>query len=166
MLATEKIDALWIVPVFEHPFGKDSAKFEERVDMCRLAFEKLGDRVRVIEIERDLPKPSYTVQTLSTLHAVRPGIAPTLIIGSDIVPELPRWQSPEFLTVLSRIVVVPRQGAPLLEPSDLDVKIYRGFSLPKVSSTAIKVALKSGHSVDRLLDRTVVSYIQKNGLYA
>ncbi len=166
MLATEKLEQLWIIPVFQHPFGKTSADFEARVEMCRLAFAHLGEAVKVVEIERALPKPSYTVQTLSALHAVRAGIRPTLVLGSDIVPELPRWRDPERLPQLSRIVVVPRQGAPLLHvPSDLDIKVYRGFRLPKVSSTAIKKSLGSGEPVDGWLDVRVLDYIQRNSLY-
>lgn len=166
MLATEKLEQLWVVPVYEHPFGKSSADFEARVAMCRLAFSHLGEAVKVVELERDLPKPSYTVQTLSVLHALRPGIKPTLVIGSDIVPELPRWRDPERLTQLSRIIVVPRQGAPPLDPPpDLDVKVYRGFRLPKVSSTAIKKALRYGETVDGLLDRQVLEYIRDYTLY-
>ncbi len=167
ILATEHVDEMWIIPVGEHPFGKGSVGFDHRVAMCRRAFSHLGDRVKVVEIERVLPRPSYTVQTLSALHAVRAGIEPTLVIGSDIIPELPRWRDPEKLPVLSRLVVVPRQGAPEIEPPEnLDIKIYRGFRLPKVSSTAIKKALKHGETVDGLLDHTVWSYIRDNALYS
>lgn len=167
MLATEGIEQLWVIPVFEHPFGKSSARFEDRMEMCRRAFARLGSAVQVVPIERDLPQPSYTVQTLSALHAVRPGIKPTLVIGSDIVPELPRWRDPERLPQLSRIVVVPRQGAPRIDPpKDLDIKIYRGFRLPMVSSTAIKKALRGGGSVDGWLDLDVLAYIDELGLYA
>jgi len=157
---------LWVIPVWRHPFGKDSVSFEHRVDMCRRAFGLLGTRVRVVEIERVLPTPSYTVQTLSAIHAVRPGVQPTLIIGSDIVPELPRWRDPERLPSLSNLIVVPRQGAPDLEPpADLPIKIYSGFRLPKVSSSAIKMALLTGGNVDGLLDLDVLSYIREHGLY-
>lgn len=167
MLATEELEQLWVMPVFEHPFGKASTDFEARLEMCRLAFAHLGDAVRVVDIERHLPSPSYTVQTLSALHAVRPGIKPTLVIGSDIVPELPRWRDPERLPQLSRLVVVPRQGAaPLESPENLDIKVSRGFRLPKVSSTAIKKALRHGESVDGLLDLRVLRFIQERGLYS
>lgn len=166
MLSTQPLDELWVVPVWRHPFGKDSVSFEHRVEMCQLAFEMLGTRVRIVEIERVLPVPSYTVQTLTALHAVRPGIRPTLVIGSDIVPELPRWREPERLPSLSNLVVVPRQGAPELEPpEDLPIKIYQGFRLPNVSSTAIKMALLTGGNVDGLLDLRVLVYIRANGLY-
>jgi ADP-ribose pyrophosphatase len=166
ILATEDVDEMWVIPVGEHPFGKDSVGFDHRVAMCREAFAMLGDRVKVVEVEQVLPRPSYTVQTLSALHAVRAGIEPTLVIGSDIVPELPRWRDPEKLPVLSRLIVVPRQGAPEIEPSDeFDIKIYRGFRLPKVSSTAIKKALKHGENVEGLLDKRVLDYIRTNDLY-
>jgi len=166
ILATENIEELWVVPVFAHPFGKESVGFDHRLAMCRLGFGLLGNAVRVCEIERELPRPSYTVQTLSALHAVRPGIKPTLVIGSDIVRELPDWREPEKLPILSRLVVVPRQGAPELEPpEDLDVKIHRGFRLPKVSSTAIREALRHGTYVEGLLVDDVIAYIHKHGLY-
>ncbi len=166
MLATEALDALWIMPVAAHPFGKDSVSFEHRVEMCRIAFRHLP-QVRVIEIEEYLPKPSFTVQTLSALHAVRPGIKPTLIIGSDIIPELPLWRDPEKLPELSNMVVVPRQGAPEIEPRlDLPIKIYQGFRLPKVSSSAIKKALQSGGDVDGLLDLRVEAYVDQHRLYS
>ena len=166
MLATEAIDELWIIPVFNHPFGKHSAEFSDRVAMCRRAFGMLGERVKIVEIERELPSPSYTVQTLSALHAVRAGIVPTLIIGSDIVPDLPRWQDPDKLPVLSKLLVVPRQGAPTLKlPDDFPMKVHRGFRLPKVSSTAIKKALAGGETVDGLLNLSVLEFIRDNDLY-
>ena len=39
VLATEPVDELWLVPVFEHPLGKKpAAPFEHRVELCeRLA---------------------------------------------------------------------------------------------------------------------------------
>ena len=167
MLSTEDLDELWIIPVWQHPFGKDSVSFEHRMDMCRLAFSLLGNRVRILDIESVLPTPSYTVQTLSAIHAVRPGIKPTLIIGSDIIPELPRWRDPDRLPALSSLMVVPRQGAPELEPPEtLPIKVYQGFRLPKVSSSAIKRALLTGGNVDGLLDVAVLSYIREHRLYS
>jgi len=35
VLATEPVDELWLVPVFEHPLGKKpAAPFEHRVELC------------------------------------------------------------------------------------------------------------------------------------
>jgi len=166
ILATEPIDQLWVLPVAQHPFGKGSVDFAHRVAMCELAFKNLAGRVRVVELEKYLPTPSYTVQTLTALKALRPGIDLSLIIGSDIIPELPRWREPEQLPFLSKMIVVPRQGAPEIEPpSDLSIKIYQGFRLPKVSSSAIAKALSTGDNVDGLLDLRVVEYIRNNKLY-
>lgn len=166
ILATEPLDELWIIPVLAHPFGKAAASFEHRLAMCRLAFGMLGDRVKVMDIERHLPTPSYTVQTLEALHAARPGIKPTLIIGSDILPELDRWEEPHRLPQLSQIVVVPRAGAPDIEARDgFEMKVYRGFRLPRVSSTAVQKALSSGADVDGWLDKTVLDYIREHELY-
>ena len=41
---------------------------EHRLQMCRLAFGRLGSRAHVVDLESALPKPSYTVETLRALH--------------------------------------------------------------------------------------------------
>ena len=35
VLATCEVDGLWLMPAFRHPFGKELAPFEDRVEMCR-----------------------------------------------------------------------------------------------------------------------------------
>jgi nicotinate-nucleotide adenylyltransferase len=165
LLSTEPIDALWVIPVAEHPFGKDAVSFEHRKAMCELAFRHLGNRVEILEIERTLPKPSYTVQTLAALLQAHPGIELTLIIGSDIIPELPRWREPERLPSLAKIVCFPRQGAAeIVPPEDIPMKFHKGFALPEVSSTEIRGAAHTD-AVEGLLDLQVLDYIRTHKLY-
>ncbi len=47
VLETAAVDELWIVPAFQHPFGKALAPFDDRLAMCELAAAALGPRVRV-----------------------------------------------------------------------------------------------------------------------
>ncbi len=165
MLSTESLDAVWVIPVAEHPFGKDAVSFEHRNAMCALAFRHLGDRVKILDIEQTLPKPSYTVQTLAALHDAHPGIELTLIIGSDIIPELPRWREPERLPSLAKIVCFPRQGAPdIIPPENIAMKFHKGFLLPEVSSTDIRRGVYTD-VVEGLLDLQVLDYIHKHKLY-
>jgi nicotinate-nucleotide adenylyltransferase len=150
------VDAVWVLPCADHPFGKPLAPFEERLAMCRLAFRHLAEAM-VLDVEQRLPTPSFTVQTLRALRAAAPALKPSWIVGSDILDELHKWREHETLETLCDLLVIPRSG-------------YRregalGFDLPEVSSTDIRHRLAVGADVSGLLDRAVGQHIAAQGLY-
>ena len=155
--AVEDIDHLWVIPTASHAFGKDLAPFADRVRMCHLAFRHLAGGVAVVDIEERLPKPSYTVNLLRVLHALRPGIQPVWIAGSDVLAELPRWKEPEEVQRLARFVVVPRKG--------YEGGSRLGIDLPQLSSTDVRNGFRGGKNVTGLIDREVLAYIERRELY-
>jgi nicotinate-nucleotide adenylyltransferase len=155
--ATEEIDHLWVIPTASHAFGKDLAPFEDRVRMCHLAFRHLAGGAAVVDIENRLPRPSYTVNLLRVLHALRPGIQPVWIAGSDIIKDLPKWREPEEVQRLARMVIVPRKG--------YEDGAKLGIDLPLLSSTNVRELLQSGKDVSGLIDREVVGFIERRFLY-
>lgn len=156
--AVEEIDHLWIIPTASHAFGKDLAPFADRVRMCHLAFRHLAGGAAVLDIEERLPKPSYTVNLLRALHALRPGIKPMWIAGSDVLADLPRWKEPDEVQRLARFVVVPRQG--------FEGGARLGIDLPLLSSTDVRTLRREGKSIEGLVDREVLAYIERRDLYA
>lgn len=155
--ATEEIDHLWVIPTASHAFGKDLAPFDDRVRMCHLAFRHFAGGAAVLDLEKRLPTPSYTVNLLRVLHALRPGVKPVWIAGSDIIEELPKWKEPEEVQRLARLVVVPRRGY------ESGAKL--GIDLPLLSSTDVRTLLREGRDVSGLIDREVLSFIDKRELY-
>jgi nicotinate-nucleotide adenylyltransferase len=155
--AVEEIDHLWVIPTASHAFGKDLAPFVDRVRMCHLAFRHLAGGAAVLDIEERLPKPSYTVNLLRALHAVRPGIKPVWIAGSDVLADLPRWREPDEVQRLARFVVVPRKG--------YEGGARLGIDLPLLSSTDVRTMHREGRSIEGLVDREVLAYIERRGLY-
>lgn len=156
VLGHGSVEAVWVLPCADHPFGKPLAPFEERMAMCRLAFRHLPE-VAVLDVERRLPTPSYTVQTLRTLREAAPALAPSWIVGSDILDELHKWREHDALETLCELLVIPRSG-------------YRqegalAFDLPEVSSTEIRERLGKGKDASGLLDRAVGEHIAAQGLY-
>jgi nicotinate-nucleotide adenylyltransferase len=166
--AVEELDHLWVLPCADHAFGKKLAPFDDRVRMCHLAFRHFAGGAAVLDLERRLPRPagtpSYTVDTLRALHALRPGIKPIWIAGSDILADLPRWKEPEEVERLCRLAIVPRPGHPAGGRSRLRIE------LPPLSSTMIRDLLArqppSAEEVEGLIDREVWTYIDRRGLYA
>jgi nicotinate-nucleotide adenylyltransferase len=155
--AVEDIDHLWVVPTASHAFGKDLAPFSDRVRMCHLAFRHLAGGAAVVDIEERLPKPSYTVNLLRVLHALRPGIQPVWIAGSDVLNDLPRWKDHEEVQRLARFVVVPRRG--------YEGGASLGVELPLLSSSDVRSVIGDGRSPAGLIDREVLAYIERRGLY-
>ena len=159
--ATEEIDHLWVLPTADHAFGKKLAPFQDRVRMCHLAFRHLAGGAAVLDLESRLPRdagtPSYTVDTLRALKALRPDIKPVWIAGSDILPELPRWKEPDEVQRLARLVVVPRQGFPGGSKLTVD--------LPLLSSTEVRDLVAAGKDISGMVDREVVHFIEKRALY-
>lgn len=160
--ATEEIDHLWIIPTADHAFGKKLAPFEDRVRMCHLAFRHLAGGAAVLDLESRLPREpgtaSYTVDTLRALRAVRPDMKPVWIAGSDVLPDLHKWKDPEEVQRLCRMVVVPRRGFAGGARLQID--------LPQLSSTEVRSEIAAGKDVSGMLDREVLAYIEKRGLYA
>ncbi len=61
------------------------------------------------DVEFRLPKPSYTIDTLRYLeehHA--DGVAFAILMGADLVPQLPQWKEWEAIVEKYPIYVYPR----------------------------------------------------------
>ena len=156
-LETAAIDELWMVPAFQHPFGKVLAPFAHRLEMCELAAAALGPRVKVSAVERELGVESRTLRTVRRLQQDFPGHTFSLVIGADLLAELPSWQDSAELQRSVPLLVVGRAG---FETGD------GRLALPRVSSTEVRAALAAGRPVDGLVPRAVLDYIREHGLYS
>lgn len=160
-LAAAPIDGLLVVPAYAHAFGKRSTPFEHRVAMCREAFSVLDpSRVVVSEIERELPAPSFTYRTLEALAEAYPRARFRWIVGSDIVRDTDRWTRLDRVLELAPFLVVGRGG----HEGVADVGLP--LSLPEVSSTEVRAALRAGEDVTGRLSASVAAYAVRHALYA
>ena len=156
VLETAPVDELWLVPAFRHAFDKPLAAFEDRLRMCELAAEALGPRVEVDDVERALGGPSRTLRTVRRLRELHPEHRFSLVIGADLVPEVPSWLEGAELQRTVPFIVVGR-GAIGAGPDRV--------AMPEVSSSAVREALAAGKRVEGLVPRAVLDYIYERGLY-
>lgn len=154
VLSTARVDELWMVPTFKHPFDKQLAPYADRVRMCELAAAPFA-RVRVSRIEEQLGGESYTLRTVRALEERHPGDAFALVIGADLVAERERWHGWAELKTRVPFIVVGRQGSPA----------QGGVELPAISSTLVRRKIAAGEPVDALVPATVADYIAARGLY-
>ena len=158
LLWTGRVDAVWIVPVYHHAFeglhDKRLAPFSDRVAWCRALAAHLvapdDPRLLVLDVERELPVPSFTIDTLRHLAALHPQAQLVPVVGADVVPQLPRWRSWPELQARFPPLVVGRTGHPL--PAG-------GVIFPDVSSSEIRRRLQDGLPVDHLVPRQVLALL-------
>jgi nicotinate-nucleotide adenylyltransferase len=132
-----------------------------RLEMCHLASADVdGVEVCALEIERD--GPSYTVDTLRTLHAAHPDIALTFILGADVARTLPTWRESQELAALADFAVALRPG--MVEPSGLPI-MFLNMPVDDVSSSLVRERVGRGLPVAELVGPAVAAYIAAHGLY-
>ena len=153
-------DALWVVPVYEHPFGKDLVSFEHRVKMCELMVQPLGKRAMVSTIEQELESPVRTFELFSELKLKYPERQFAMLMGADLLAERSRWYRFEDLQNLVKIVVVGRGGF----DSSPGENVY-DIELPEVSSSDLRERLRNGEAVEGLMPATIRNYLIKSNLY-
>ena len=155
--ATLPVDEVWLMPSFHHPFGKQMEAFEHRVAMCRAMAADHAGWLKVSEVERDVPGDGRTVDTLEFLRAQRPDTSWRLVIGSDIVKDLPHWKAFDRIEQLAAVTVLNRAGHPALGTL--------GPPLAEVSSTEIRARFEKGEQPADLVPRAVLAYAQDHHLF-
>lgn len=163
-LGLGEIDEVWVIPTGDHPFGKQLADFDDRLEMCRRAFGCFGSRVRLLEIERG-PGPHYSHETVAKLHAKYPGYRWRWLMGSDTLRDAPKWRNFAELEQLAPPLWIPRAGYPL--PEDEAGSPKPDFMLPNLSSTLVREQLAAGRhdALEGFVPIPVLHYITQRGLY-
>ena len=162
VLETAPVDEIWLIPAFRHAHGKVLAPFEDRLAMCELAARALGPRARVSDVERELGNESRTLLTVRRLQERFAAHAFSLVIGADLLAEVPFWYGGAELQRTVPFIVVGRAG---VENNTFLGGELRGLALPEVSSTQVRAALEAEKSVGGLVPRVVLDYIYSHNLY-
>ncbi|WP_224371443.1 nicotinate (nicotinamide) nucleotide adenylyltransferase [Hyalangium versicolor] len=158
--ATQEVDEVWLMPAYHHPFGKALAPFEHRVKMCDLLCLDTSGWLKTSRVEEAVAQSGgagYTVETLAYLKERYPERSFSLIIGSDILKDVPKWKSFDRIEQMVRVLVLYRAGYPA--PGTL------GPPLAEVSSTQIREMLARGQRPSELVPRQVLDYAHQSNLY-
>ena len=162
---TTDLDQVWLVVSPQNPFKPSASLLNEyhRLHLVQTALE--GEKkLRASDIEFHLPRPSFTIDTMTYLKEKHPGHVFSIIMGSDGIQNLHNWKNAEVLVKEHTIYVYKRPGFDV--NTSLDVKLHiLDAPLLEISSTRIRKLIKEGKSVRYLVPENVREEIEKGNYY-
>lgn len=144
-------DAVWVLPSARHPYAKALRPWEQRWELCRLAF---ADLPFVTLRDDELRSSGYTVDLVESLAHANPGTGWLLVGGTDTARDLPNWRRGPELARMIRVHAVPRGG----------LDSHPG-ALPAISSSLVRERLAAGGEVGGLVPDAVARLIAERGWY-
>jgi nicotinate-nucleotide adenylyltransferase len=160
------IEQMWFVVSPHNPLKEKSTLLADhhRLAMVNLAIED-DQRFRSSNIEFKLPRPSYTIDTLTYLGEKYPAKEFVLIAGSDILATLHKWKNFEELLKQYRMYIYPRPDSGKSRFDGHPALTYVDAPLISLSSSFIRQGIKEGRNMQHFLPEKVWKYIQEMNFY-
>ena len=159
------LQQVWLVVSPQNPHKTQSSLLNEydRLHLAQLAIED-DAQIKVSDIEFKLPKPSYTIDTLTYLEEKYPQHQFYVIMGSDSFQNLPKWKNFEALVKNYQFIVYRRPGFEIVEKYGADVT-YLEAPMLELSATLIRNNCKDGITIRYLVPEDVRLEIERNNYF-
>jgi nicotinate-nucleotide adenylyltransferase len=172
-----RLDAVWFLPtaVPPHKRQQEMAPATQRIEMLELAIAG-NPAFSVCRYETERGGINYTVDTLAHFREEDASRDLFLLLGADMLADLPNWRSAARVCELALPVAVCRPGcgridcdrlAKIATPERIEQVRRHQVEMPEigVSSTEIRRRAASGQSIRYRTPRAVEMYIGTQGLY-
>jgi len=162
LLNQTDLEEIWYVVSPQNPLksGADLIDEQDRLEMVKLAIID-QPRFKVCEIEFQMPKPSYSYNTLLALGKEHPDHEFILLMGSDNLLHFDKWKGHEEILLTYEIYVYNREantGGDFAK--NQRVRVFKGPML-NISSTIIRSYMRMGKSIKYLVPKVVEDYLMK-----
>jgi nicotinate-nucleotide adenylyltransferase len=154
--------AVWAA---DNPFKSDQLPLHHRLQMLQLLIQEAQLPPDKVQLYTDLSHP-HTLTTLERAQRRWPEAQFTLVVGMDVVPQLPHWYRASELLRQVRVYIVPRQGYSL-EPADVDRLRQMGaqVSVADITPPAVSSTHYREHGYSASLMPSIKDYIEREQLY-
>lgn len=174
-LSSFDVDKLYIIPtsIPPHKIKKSDVGGEERLEMARLAFSGLSDKIEFSRVELDRVGKSFTSDTLK--HFIALGATEILLLcGTDMFVTLDTWHEFEYIFDVATIVCMRRENdsyyAGLIAEKALEYKQKYNAKLEFIDNEAIEVSssdIRDSIAISKNIQvpTSVANFIKERGLY-
>ena len=166
MATQTDLDQVWMVVSPQNPLKQKQslARDYDRLHLVKLA---IGDylHLKASDIEFGLPKPSFTIDTLTYLKEKYTQYDFALIMGGDNLATLHKWKNHEQILAHYPIYVYKRPNYELGRlAGHPQVRLFEA-PLMQISASYIRKCIKEGKSIAYLVPEAVHNYISSSNLY-
>ena len=165
ILNEAKVDKIWLIVSPVNPFKVNTDVLDENV---RLSFVEtaLGTDERIIasNVEFQLPKPSFAINTLLFLKENYSEHDFSIIMGSDNFRSFDKWKNYQEISANYKILVYLRSGFEIENKFNADMEVLNAPILD-ISASEIRKLIEERKSIRYLVPEMVRQEIEKNGYY-
>ena len=169
------LNEVWLVVSPLNPLKKRESLLEDyhRLNLVRIAVED-NPKLKASDEEFNLPKPSFTINTLTYLKEKYPNFKFNLIMGEDNLRSFKKWKNYEQIIDSHNLYVYPRI---LTEQDKKENKLFEIYTIQhpniirceapvmKISSSFIRKAILENKDVRYLLTPEVFKYVDEMRFY-
>ena len=164
LLKETGLDEVWLMVSPQNPLKQQQGLMDEHLRL-RLVREALSGEhhIKASDFEFNMPKPSFTYDTLLSLQSSYPDHRFTLLIGADNWEHFDQWRNHDDIVRDFDMVIYPRRGS-TVDPSSLPPRV-RVIDTPlfDVSSTEVRKRLECGEDISRLVPPCVTKALVDKG---
>jgi nicotinate-nucleotide adenylyltransferase len=166
-IALEKeIEKVWFVVSPQNPLKAKASLLAEssRYYLANLATED-NPNFFVSNIEFNLPKPSYTIDTLNYLEEKYPDKKFCLVMGGDNLANLKKWKNYEQILQNYKMYIYKRPEADMNDVLKHENIHFLDVPMMGISSTLIRLRIQQKQSIRYLVPENVRIEIEMGGFY-
>lgn len=154
-------DEVWFIVSPQNPLKQNKNLLHEfdRYDLVRAAISD-DYYFRVSDVEFSMPKPSYTIDTLTVLSEKYPDYTFKLIVGEDNLESFLKWKNHHIILEHYGLIVYPR-------PNSVETDLLKNPNVTKIdapqmdiSATLIRKLIRGGKSIKYLVPDPVDEMIK------
>jgi nicotinate-nucleotide adenylyltransferase len=160
------LEKIWFVVSPQNPFKQNHSLLNEyhRLFLVQKAIE--GEtNMKAVDIEFSLPKPSYTIDTMTYLEEKYPEHQFCIIMGSDSFQNLEKWKSGSLIMTRYPIYIYVRSGFEVDQKKITENIVVLKAPLLDISASLIRKKIGEGKSVRYLIPDSVNEEIVNAGYY-
>lgn len=161
MLREKCCGEVWFVISPRNPLKKDFTLLDEKKRLEILNAAIAGESGMIAcDIEFDMPRPSYTADTLRLLSNKWPDKEFTLILGEDNLQNFHLWKDAERIADHYRMIVYPRKGINMGKIRGKNISVVNA-PLTDISSTEIRRRVDKKEDISALVPPGSLPFILK-----
>ena len=177
LLKLSNIGLIVVVPSGTRPDKLNTSSAQARLEISRLGVEEIfkdEPRVKVSDLQVNGAVGFSSIDLLRHFKALYPEAPISIVIGSELIKDLPNWHKADELKQEASFIVVSRPGEYKEKLKSISAN-FLGWNLEplpdmgtlgvKVSSTELRARLAKGDLCRDLLPESVARYCLVNKLY-